>query len=120
MSQLSNSKKIHERNAQLLKDGVISQADFDLSLANVENLEANLRAAAASIRSAEESIKGAQYNVESAEATLKEFQTSLSRTTIKAPVSGIVSSLSVEQGERVVGTIPVSYTHLTLPTICSV
>ena len=112
MSQLSNSKKIHERNAQLLKDGVISQADFDLSLANVENLEANLRAAAASIRSAEESIKGAQYNVESAEATLKEFQTSLSRTTIKAPVSGIVSSLSVEQGERVVGTIQMTGTEM--------
>jgi len=112
MSQLKNAKKIHERNAQLLKDGVISQADFEQSLASVENLGANLRSAEASIRSAEESIKGAQYNVESAEATLKEFQTSLSRTTIKAPVSGIVSSLSVEQGERVVGTIQMTGTEM--------
>jgi len=110
--QLKNAKKIHERNAQLLKDGVISQADFDQSLSNVENLEANIRSSEASIRSAEESIKGAQYNVESAEATLKEFQTSLSRTTIKAPVSGIISSLSVEQGERVVGTIQMTGTEM--------
>ncbi len=110
--QLKNAKSILERNVQLLKDGIISQADYDLSESNVENLQANIRAAEASIRSAEESIKGAQYNVESAEATLKEFQTNLGRTTIKAPVSGIVSSLSVEQGERVVGTIQMTGTEM--------
>lgn len=110
--QLKNAKSILQRNDQLLKDGIISQADYDLSSSNVENLEANVRAAEASIRSAEESIKGAQYNVESAEATLKEFQTNLGRTTIKAPVSGIVSSLSVEQGERVVGTIQMTGTEM--------
>lgn len=110
--QLKNAEKIHSRNNQLLTDGVISQADFDQSLANVDNLKANLKAAEASIRSAEESIKGAEYNVESAEATLKEFKTNLSRTTIKAPVSGIISSLSVEQGERVVGTIQMTGTEM--------
>lgn len=112
MVQLNNAKKIHERNLQLLKDGIISQAEFDQSDANVENLEANIRSAEASIRSAEESIKGAQYDVESAQATLNEFQTNLGRTTIKAPVSGIISSLSVEQGERVVGTIQMTGTEM--------
>lgn len=110
--QLKNAKSILARNDQLLKDGIISKADYDLSTSNVENLEANIRSAEASIRSAEESIKGAQYNVESAEATLKEFQTNLGRTTIKAPQSGIVSSLSVEQGERVVGTIQMTGTEM--------
>ena len=112
MVQLNNAKTILDRNKQLLSDGVISQSEYDQSSSNVENLEANVRAAQASIRSSEESIKGAQYDVESAEATLKELQTNLGRTTIKAPVAGIISSLSVEQGERVVGTIQMTGTEM--------
>ncbi len=112
MVQLKNAQVIHDRNNSLLKDGVISQSEYDQSGTNVENLNANIKAAEASIRSAEESIKGAQYDVESSEATLKELQTNLGRTTIKAPVSGIVSSLSVEQGERVVGTIQMTGTEM--------
>ncbi len=112
MVQLKNAQVIHERNSSLLKDGVISQSEYDQSGSNVENLEANIKASEASIRSAEESIKGAQYDVESSEATLKELQTNLGRTTIKAPANGIVSSLSVEQGERVVGTIQMTGTEM--------
>jgi HlyD family secretion protein len=109
---LNNAKKILERNAQLLKDGIISQADYEQSLTNVENLEANLRSSEANIRSAIQSIKGNEFSIESAEASLKELNTSLSRTTIKAPVDGIVSSLSVEKGERVVGTIQMAGTEM--------
>ena len=112
MVQLKNAQVIHDRNSSLLKDGVISQSEYDQSGANVDNLKANIKAAEASIRSAEESIKGAQYDVESSEATLKELKTNLGRTTIKAPVSGIVSSLSVEQGERVAGTIQMTGTEM--------
>jgi len=112
MAQLSNAKKIMERNKQLLSDGIISQADFEQSEASVDNLNANLRSAEASIRSAEESIKGAEYSVESANATLNELKTNLGRTTIKAPAGGIISSLSVEQGERVVGTIQMTGTEM--------
>lgn len=111
-SQLDNAIKIFDRNKQLKKDGIISQADYDISETNVRNLEANLRSAEANIRSSDESIKGGQFSIESAEASLKELRTSLSRTTIKAPVNGIVSSLSVEQGERVVGTIQMAGTEM--------
>ncbi|NNL91570.1 MAG: HlyD family efflux transporter periplasmic adaptor subunit, partial [Saprospiraceae bacterium] len=111
-SQLKNAERILERNKKLMADGIISQADYDLALANVENLRANLRAAEANIRSAEQSIKGNQYSIESAEASLKELQFSLSRTTITAPASGIISSLSVEQGERVVGTMQMTGTEM--------
>jgi len=111
-AQLANAQSIHERNKSLLADGIISQADFDQSESNVANLVANMKASEATIRSAEESIKGAAFNVESAEATLKELKTNLGRTTIKAPVGGIISSLSVEQGERVVGTIQMTGTEM--------
>ena len=112
MVQLDNAKKINDRNIQLFKDGVISEAELDQSKSSVDNLAANVRAAEASIRSADESIKGAAYNIESAEATLTELQTNLNRTTIKAPASGTISSLSVEEGERVVGTIQMTGTEM--------
>lgn len=111
-AQLKNARAIHERNIELLDEGIISRAEFDQSLSNVENLEANLSAAEANIRSADQTIKSNEFSIESAQATLDELQTSLSRTTIKAPVDGIISSLSVEQGERVVGTIQMTGTEM--------
>ena len=111
-AQLENARSIHKRNEQLRKDGVISQVEFDQSQSNLRGLEANLRAAEASIKSAEQNAEGQQYAIKSSEANLKELQTSLSRTTIKAPVSGIISSLSVEKGERVVGTIQMTGTEM--------
>jgi HlyD family secretion protein len=112
MAQLENARTIHERNEDLKRDGVISQADFEASLSTLRGLEANLRAAEANIKSGEESARAAKFSVESSEAMLKEMKTSLRRTTIFAPVSGIVSSLNVEQGERVVGTIQMQGTEM--------
>lgn len=110
--QLENARKIHSRNEQLKKDGVISELDFEASLTNVQQLEANLRASEASKRSAEQSVKSAEFNIKSAEASLNELRTNLSRTTIKSPTDGIVSLLNIEQGERVVGTIQMTGTEL--------
>jgi len=111
-AQLVNAREIHRRNEQLKKDGVISDADFDASLSNVQALEANLRSAEASINAAKESVRSSEYQVKSAEATLKELKTSLSRTSIYAPSNGIISRLDVEQGERVVGTIQMTGTEM--------
>jgi len=112
MAQMENAKNIHNRNIQLKEDGVISQVEFDQSYSNLKGLEANLRASDASIKSAEKSKEGSMYAVKSSEAVLKQLRTSLNRTTIKAPANGIVSSLSVEQGERVVGTIQMAGTEM--------
>ncbi len=112
MAQLENARTIHQRNEELKRDGVISQADFEASLSNLRSLEANLRAADSNIKSGEESARAAKFSVESSEAMLKEMRTSLRRTAIFAPVSGIVSSLNVEQGERVVGTIQMQGTEM--------
>ncbi len=111
-AQLENARTIHNRNIGLKENGVISQADFDQSESNVLQLEANLRAAVSSIKSAEKSAEGAGFQVKSSEASLKELKTNLSRTSIKSPTNGIISSLSVEQGERVVGTIQMTGTEM--------
>ena len=112
VSQLENAKTIYSRNQQLFKDGVVSQMELDQSTANLKNLEANLKASLSSIKSSQESAKGADFMVKSSEANLKELKTSLRRTTITAPASGIISNLSVEKGERVVGTIQMAGTEM--------
>lgn len=112
IAQLTNAREIHERNEKLMKEGVISEADFQASLSSLRGLEANLAAADANIMAAQESVRAAQFQVESSQATLRELQTSLRRTTIYAPTSGIVSMLNVEQGERVVGTIQMTGTEM--------
>jgi len=119
VAQLSNAKSIFERNTALLKKGVISQADFDSaesaylsSVANKKSAEASVAAATASYNSSLESIKAAGFNINNAVAGLKEMNTSLQRTSIFAPMAGILSKLSVEKGERVVGTMQMAGTEL--------
>ena len=112
LSQLLNAQEVHKRNEKLFKEGVISNADFESSLVNLQSLEANLRASEASIKSAQQNVLASEYSIKSAEASLKELKTMLGRTTIVAPVSGIVSKLNVEKGEQVVGTMQMSGTEL--------
>lgn len=118
-AQVTNTRAIHQRNKDLFDDGIISQADFDNSLSNLDGLEANLQAAEATISSnranldaARQSVKAAEFNVQSAQATLGEVNTSLRRTNIVAPMDGIISRLVVEQGERVVGTLQMAGTEM--------
>ena len=56
--------------------------------------------------------EAALYGVESAEARLRESQERLRKTTIYAPMSGTVSKLDVEFGERVVGTSQMQGTEM--------
>lgn len=112
IAQLDNAREIHKRNEKLFKDGVISNADFQASQSNLKSLEANLRASDAGIRSSQDAARGADFSVASAEASLKELRTSLNRTTIIAPESGIISLLNIEKGERVVGTIQMTGTEI--------
>lgn len=117
--QMKNAKSILDRNKQLFKKGVISQADFDAAetafssaSANYKSAQAAVASAEASFNSAQESIRAAGFSINNAQAGLKELNTSLNRTTIKAPMDGILSKLSVEKGERVVGTIQMAGTEM--------
>jgi len=112
LAQLENAREVHSRNEKLFKDGVISNADFQASLSNQKALEANLRSSDAGIRAAQEAARGAEYSVASSQASLKELRTSLSRTTLFAPESGVISLLNIEKGERVVGTIQMTGTEM--------
>ena len=60
--------------------------------------------AQAAYKVAQAEVKAAQFSVKSAEATVSESQEQLTKTKIYAPISGTVSALNIEKGERVVGT----------------
>lgn len=118
-AQLENTRANHKRNEKLHKEGVISDLDFEASLSALRTAEANYRSAVAGIEAAESNLEGAkqsskaaEFGVRNSEASLKELNTSLRRTSIYSPRDGIVSRLSVEKGERVVGTIQMSGTEM--------
>lgn len=95
----------HERNILLYNQKVISDADFEASKASFQVSEQELVAS-------QQNVRAMEFNVQSAQASLDEARQNLNRTTINAPVSGIVSKLDVERGERVVGTSQMAGTEL--------
>ena len=118
-SQLEVARNAHKRNETLYRDGIISTAEFETSkntLAAAESAlaaaDATLKSAESSLSSAKENVRVAEFGINSATARLKELKTSLQKTIITAPVSGIISKLSVEKGERVVGTLQMAGTEM--------
>jgi len=96
-AQLVNAAASFNRTKELFENNVVAQSDFDAS-------NASFIVAQNDVEAAHQSVKAAEYNVESSEAGLREAQKNLNRTEIYSPVSGTVSKLNFEQGERVVGT----------------
>jgi HlyD family secretion protein len=111
-AQLENAKANFARQEKLFKDGVISQADFDNASSNLKVAESALESADADLKAVGSSSQAADFSTQSAQAQLKELRTNLKRTSIYAPMSGIVSKLNVELGERVLGTIQMSGTEI--------
>lgn len=102
--QIDNTQKNYDRQLQLFNDGIVSRAEVDNAEAAIKGLKADMLALAADKQSASTSVQGAGFSIESAAATLKEARESLRRTNIYAPMNGVISSINVEKGERVVGT----------------
>jgi len=95
----------YNRNKQLYKDKVISAMEF-------EQIEATYKANKATYEASQASISGGTYGVQASAASLQQARENLLKTTILAPTSGIISSLSVKKGERVLGTAQMQGTQL--------
>ncbi|MDA9555099.1 efflux RND transporter periplasmic adaptor subunit [Pelobium sp.] len=104
-ANFKNIEARYKRNEKLFKDKVISVAEFDAA-------KAEYASAKASLESARQSVVGAKFGLEQSGAVVKEASDNLARTNIYAPVDGVVSKLSVEKGERVVGTAQMSGTEI--------
>ena len=97
-AQTLRAKQNFERYSKLYELKTVSKAEF-------ENASAEWDVA-------QQQLDGARFNISSAEARLKEARENLLKTTIYSPMDGIISKLSVELGERVVGTSQMAGTEM--------
>ncbi|MCD4770441.1 MAG: efflux RND transporter periplasmic adaptor subunit [Bacteroidales bacterium] len=89
-AQFVQAELAFNRNKKLFNEETISRSDY-------EQAEASYKVAMAE-------VEAARFSIKSAQASLNEANENLIKTTVYAPMSGTISSLLVEQGERVVGT----------------
>ncbi|MGA7829083.1 MAG: efflux RND transporter periplasmic adaptor subunit, partial [Geobacteraceae bacterium] len=87
------------RNRQLVKEGIVSQGDFDTAETNYQEAKASVRAA--------------QGNVLQTRGASQQAQTNLHNATIRSPVDGVVVSRNVDVGQ----TVAASFQTPTLFTI---
>jgi HlyD family secretion protein len=94
-----------DRQKQLLQEKIISRAEFEQAQNSLQTAEANYNAAL-------ETIRGGQAGVASAQASLQRANKDLSRTSVLAPMDGVISLLNVKKGERVVGNSMMAGTEM--------
>jgi len=97
-AQLTQAELSFRRTRQLFDEQTISKSDY-------EQAEASYKVAKAE-------VDAARFSVVSTEASLKEANENLYKTSIYAPMTGTVSMLLVELGERVAGTGMMAGTEL--------
>lgn len=88
-AELDKVTKDYERTQELHSKGLSSDAELELSKSNYLSTRA--------------AYEGALAYVAQSEASLKEIMDQIYKTTIRAPMDGIVTKLNVELGERVFG-----------------
>ena len=104
-AKLNELDKQYNRNVKMHQEKLLSDAEF-------ETAKTSYLTAKSEVEAGKQSVLAAQFTVQSQEASLKESRKNLLRTEIFAPVNGVVSKLSVEQGERVVGTSQMAGTEM--------
>jgi HlyD family secretion protein len=97
-AEVNRTKAVFERIKTLADKQFASKDDLDNATAAYNSALARLEAA--------------KKDYERSQASLKQSEASSSRTTIYAPIDGVVTSLSIEQGEKVVGTAQMQGTEM--------
>lgn len=104
-ANLAQAEANYNRQKKLYDEKVISKLEYEQAEQAYKSAQANLNAAI-------EGINGLKAAVKSAEAQLNRANKDVSRTTIVAPMNGVVSLLAVKKGERVVGTAQMAGTEM--------
>lgn len=107
-SELKQAQSDFARLQELVAIDAISQQEYDTQATSVETAKAAVANARAAIDTAQAAIATATANINSQQAALRKSQTNvataqedLSYTTIRAPISGTVVSVTTEQGTTV-------------------
>ncbi|WP_410220438.1 efflux RND transporter periplasmic adaptor subunit [Pedobacter sp.] len=100
-----NANATYKRNVELYNRKVISASEFDAA-------KAAYLTSKSSLASAKENVVGTKFGLEQSGANVKEAGANLAKTTIYAPVNGVVSKLSIELGDRILGTAQMAGTEI--------
>ncbi len=95
-ANMVQAQQAYDRNKVLFDEKVISKAEL-------EQFETTLRSAKANFAAAEQNIKSLRATVQASQTGLDRANKDLSRTTLVAPMDGVISSLLIKRGERVAG-----------------
>ena len=104
-ANFANTTAKYKRNQELFSKKVVSAAEFDAAKAEYEGARANLEAV-------RQNVVGSRFGVEQSNAVVKEAGANLAKTTIYAPTDGVISKLSVELGDRILGTSQMAGTEI--------
>ncbi|MFC2166834.1 efflux RND transporter periplasmic adaptor subunit [Acidobacteriota bacterium] len=95
----------YERQKALFDDKLTSQKILDQSreefLIAIKDLEVSSKGLQLATNKLEEDLKQLKADVESAQAAVKIAEAELSYATLQAPISGIIASVSTQEGETV-------------------
>jgi HlyD family secretion protein len=111
-AQYESAQTAYTRAQELLTKKIISKADFETAEATYKSAKATVESAKADVEAAKHTADAAGYTIRATEATIKEAKINLNKTTIYAPMDGIISLLNVKKGEKVLGTIQMSGTEM--------
>jgi len=100
-----NAEATYKRNVELFGKKVISASEFDAAKAAYQTAKTNLG------RSREE-FTAAKFQLAQTGANVQEASANLAKATIFAPVDGVISKLSVELGDRILGTAQMAGTEI--------
>jgi HlyD family secretion protein len=95
----------YKRNEKLFNEKVISDVDWQLAKQNYEVAKNDVAAA-------QQAVEASRSGVNSTQASLNEAQENFRKTSVVAPMNGVVSKLIVKNGERVVGTATMAGTEM--------
>ncbi|MEZ5026932.1 MAG: efflux RND transporter periplasmic adaptor subunit [Chitinophagales bacterium] len=111
-AQADAAEQAYTRAKNLFDKKIVSKADLESAESAYKTAQANVNSAKADIEAAKHTADAASYNIKSMEATIREAVLNLDKTTIYAPMDGIISLLNVKKGEKVVGTLQMSGTEM--------
>ncbi|WP_316746086.1 efflux RND transporter periplasmic adaptor subunit [Pedobacter gandavensis] len=100
-----NAEATYKRNVELFKRKVISASEFDAAKAAYLTAKTNLARS-------KEDYTAAKFQLEQSGANVQEANANLAKATIYAPVNGVISKLSVELGDRILGTAQMAGTEI--------
>lgn len=96
---VDDAQRNYDRQKTLYDSKAISKTDLETAEKTLNTAKADYDSGNASIQTAQASIETAKANLEAQKVSLEKYQSDLTNTVIKAPISGVISGKSMNVGQ---------------------